>query len=50
MLYFYNKNDSNREPIMKIDFIKSRLKAAKYFAEIKKMSLRAFLNIFGVSK
>lgn len=50
MLYFYNRNDSKHEPIMKINFTKSRLNAAKYFAEVKKMSLKTFLKLFGVSK
>lgn len=50
MLYFYNRYDSKHEPIMKINFTESRLNAAKYFAEIKKMKLKIFLKLFGISK
>jgi hypothetical protein len=50
MFYFYHKNDKTQEPIKKAFFTKSRLSAAKYFAELKQMKLREFLKIFGVSK
>jgi len=50
MHYFYYKNDANQEPIKKVYFATSRLSAAKYFAEIKNMTLKQFLGVFGVSK
>ena len=50
MYYFYSRNDKNREPIMRSTKITSRLDAAKYFAQLKNMSLKAFLSVFSVSK
>jgi hypothetical protein len=50
MFYFYHRNDKTQEPIRKVFITKSRLSAAKYFAEIKQMKLKEFLGIFGVSK
>ena len=48
--YFYSKNDKNKEPIKGVDKINSRLEAAKYFANLKKMPLKTFLSIFSVVK
>ena len=50
MYYFYYRNDSSREAIKRVYFATSRLNAAKYFAEVKKMTLKQFLSVFGVSK
>jgi hypothetical protein len=50
MYYFYCKNDKDKEPIKSSNKIVSRLEAAKYFAEIKKMSLKTFLSLFSVTK
>ena len=50
MHYFYYRNDPNREAIKRVYFTTSRLNAAKYFAELKQMSLKQFLGVFGVSK
>lgn len=47
--YFYYKGDLNQEPIDKIKS-NSRLKAAKYFAKVKNLTLKDFLEIFGVNK
>jgi hypothetical protein len=46
-IVFYSRIDPNKEPIGKtISF--SRLQAAKYFAKIKQLELKAFLKIYGV--
>ena len=50
MIYFYSKNDPNKEPIGRFDNGESRLLAAQYFANRKRMSLKNFLNIFSISK
>ena len=50
MFYFYYRNDKNQEPIKRVYFVTSRLNAAKYFAEIKQMSLKTFLSVFAISK
>ena len=50
MLYFYSKNDKTKEPIKKTFLTTSRLTAAKYFAEVKQMSVKDFLKIFTISK
>lgn len=47
--YFYYKGDLKQEPIDKIKS-NSRLKAAKYFAKVKNLKLKEFLEIFGVNK
>lgn len=47
--YFYYKGDSKQEPINKTKS-NSRLKAAKYFAKVKNLKLKEFLEIFGVNK
>jgi hypothetical protein len=44
---FYNRNDINEELISRT-MSKSRLNAAKYFAERKQLPLKEFLKIFGV--
>ncbi len=47
--YFYSKHDGSKEPIAQTN-AKSRLAAAKYFAQIKQMSLKQFLTIFTINK
>jgi len=47
--FYYNKVDLRKEPISKI-VAPSRLKAAKYFAAVKRMSLKKFLQIWSVSR
>ncbi len=47
--YFYSRADPKQEPVSKIVAI-SRMSAAKYFASRKRLSLRQFLTIYGVSK
>ena len=49
MIIFYNRFDKTKEPISKTNKYTSRLEAAKFFAEIKKMSLKDFLKVFTVS-
>lgn len=49
MIIFYNKSDHTKEPIGRTNKYKSRLEAAKFFAEIKRMDLKAFLKVFTVS-
>jgi hypothetical protein len=47
--YFYHKNDTDKESIGKI-VATNRLSAAKYFAAIKRMSLKQFLSLFSISR
>ena len=47
--YFYSKADPKQEPINKVIAI-SRMSAAKYFAARKRLLLKPFLTIYGVSK
>jgi len=47
--YFYSKTDSKKEPISKV-LAGSRMAAAKYFAERKRLTLKQFLTLYGVSK
>ena len=47
--FFYSKVDSDQEPISSIDS-NSRLSAAKFFSNVKKLSLKSFLSIFTISK
>jgi hypothetical protein len=49
MIIFYNRFDKTKEPINRTNKHTSRLEAAKFFAEIKKMSLKDFLKVFTVS-
>lgn len=49
LFYFYSKNDKHKEAISK-SLKMSRLEAAKEFAAKKCLSLKSFLEIFGVSK
>jgi hypothetical protein len=46
---FYSRNDQSQESVGKI-VATNRLSAAKYFAAIKRMSLKQFLSVFEVSK
>jgi hypothetical protein len=48
--FFYSKIDKNKEAIGSTNNAYSRLIAAKYFAQIKRMSLKDFLKVFSVSK
>ena len=50
MLYFYYKNDQNKESIGRVYNFSSRLMAAQYFATIKNMKLKTFLSVFSISK
>jgi hypothetical protein len=47
--YFYSKTDKTSEPIA---YTKAwgRLGAAKYFAQVKQMSLKSFLSVFKISR
>ena len=47
--YFYSRRDKSKEPINSTISI-SRLKAATYFAKLKQLTLKSFLEIFAVSK
>lgn len=49
MIYFYYKNDTKKEPILKTTLFKSRLLAAKYFAFKKRLDIKDFLKIFDVA-
>jgi len=46
---FYFKKDKNQEPISYVN-ADNRLKAAKYFAAIKKLDLKTFLSMFSINK
>ena len=48
--FFYSKNDKKKEPIKTLYNLGSRLEAAKYFSELKKLSLKDFLKVFSISK
>lgn len=47
--HMYSKLDPKKEPIYTIPAM-SRLQAANIFANIKRLSLRVFLTVYGVSK
>lgn len=47
--FFYHKTSSTKEPIQHTYAI-SRMRAAIYFASIKKLDIKSFLNIFSISK
>ena len=47
--YFYAKNNFEQEPIS-TTLASGRLAAARYFAAIKKLPLKSFLKIYGVSR
>lgn len=47
--YFYSKLDSNQEPISKT-LASGRLAAARYFAARKQLDLKAFLQIYSISR
>lgn len=49
LFYFYSRADKKQEPIAKTSG-DSRLSAAKSFAATKRLSLKSFLKLFGVSK
>lgn len=49
MYYFFSRRDDNKEPIGKCTTF-SRLKAAKYFAQQKRLDLKSFLSIYAVSR
>jgi hypothetical protein len=48
--FFFSKIDKKMEPIGRIKDACSRLIAAKYFAQIKRMPLKDFLKVFSVAK
>jgi hypothetical protein len=47
--FFYSRIDKNLEPIYYCK-AKSRLQAAKIFAQGKQLPLKTFLSLYGVSK
>lgn len=47
--FFFAKEDEKREPIF-FTWALTRLDAAKYFAQVKKLKLKQFLSIYGISK
>lgn len=47
--YFYSKTDKTSEPIAYTK-VWGRLEAAKYFAQVKQMSLKSFLSVFKISR
>jgi hypothetical protein len=47
--YFYVKNDKEQEPISKT-IASNRLAAARYFAAMKSLPLKSFLNIYSISR
>ena len=47
--YFFERNDKNCEPIFKVKS-GSRLVAAKYFAEGKRLDLKQFLKLYTLNK
>ena len=47
--FYYSRVDSSQEPIS-TTLASSRLSAAKYFSQRKKLSLKTFLSIYSVSK
>lgn len=46
--YFYSRVDNNREPIAKVK-APTRYQAALLFAKTKKLDLKSFLQVYGVS-
>ena len=49
LFYFYSRTDKKQEPIAKKSE-ESRLTASRWFAATKRLSLKSFLKLFGVSK
>lgn len=47
--FFYNKNDDKKEPINSGFFI-GRKSAAKWFASVKRLNLKDFLEIYSISQ
>lgn len=47
--YFYSRYDKNQEPINKC-YALSRYNAALYFADQKRLTLKAFLSVYTVSR
>jgi hypothetical protein len=50
MIIFYNKMDSNKEPIGKTSDYNNRLDATKHFAQLKQLAIKDFVRIFKVEK
>jgi len=46
---YFSKTDSKREPIFTKEF-SNRRKAAEWFANLKRLSLKQFLSLFSVPK
>lgn len=46
---YYSKNDPNKEPIFCYNTF-NRLKAAQYFAQLKHLNLKTFLQLYSVTK
>lgn len=47
--YFYSRIDNSQEPISKT-WATSRMAAAQYFAQTKRLSLKAFLSVYAISR
>jgi hypothetical protein len=47
--FFFERNDKAQEPVNKIES-PSRLIAAKYFACVKRLTLKQFLKIYAINK
>lgn len=47
--YFYSRVDSDQEPIRSIR-ARNRKDAAVYFSKMKRLPLKSFLKIYGVSR
>ena len=50
MIIFYRKSDKEKEPISRTKIFTKRIDAANYFAKLKNLSLKQFLELFTVEK
>ena len=48
--FYYIRKDESKEMLGKVNFTRSRLEAAKIFAQQKQLPLKEFLKIFAVGK
>lgn len=46
---FFVRRDAEQEPVSSTT-ANTRLEAAKHFAQVKRLSLKSFLTLFGVKK
>jgi len=49
LYYFYSRRDTDKQPITTIG-APSRYQAALFFAKLKRLSLKDFLEIYAVSR